>query len=263
MADTVVGMRFGEADRDDEAKESVAAGKAAFLPTRWSLVLRAGDLENEDESARALEHLCRAYWYPLYAFVRRSGKSVEDAQDLTQGLFAKLVSSGSISGVDASRGRFRSYLLQAMQNYMTSEWRKETAEKRGGIDIPFSLDADDAEGRYQHEPAGDAFGPEMLFDRRWARAVLEQVFDRLQDEYRRTGKLERYERLKPCLLDDPAAGAYEQIAADLKMTESGVRTQVHRMRARFAALLREEVAGTVKDPEDVDGELSYLLQSLS
>ncbi|MCB1204517.1 MAG: sigma-70 family RNA polymerase sigma factor [Verrucomicrobiae bacterium] len=263
MADTVAGMRFGEADRNDEGKQSMAAGKAAFLSTRWSLVLRAGDLENEDESSQALEHLCRAYWYPLYAFVRRSGKSKEDAQDLTQGLFAKLVSTGSISGVDASRGRFRSYLLQAMQNFMRSEWRKETAEKRGGREVPFSLDAEDAEGRYQHEPAGDDYGPEMLFDRRWARAVLEQVFDRLLDEYRRTGKMERYERLKPCLLDDPATGAYGEIAAALRMTESGVRTQVHRMRARFAALLREEVAGTVNDPADVDGELSYLLRSLS
>ena len=249
----------------ESAAKLASAPRAAgqFLPTRWSVVMRAGDIANPEESRGALEQLCSAYWYPLYAYVRRSGKAVEDAQDLTQGFFAHLISGSGLATLDAGRGSFRSFLLGALKNYMISEWRRENARKRGGGTSSFSLDAEDAERRYQFEPVSGELTPELLYDRRWARAVLERVFANLRDEFRRSGKEERFERLKPHLLNEPEAGDYEARAAELGLTVSGIRTQVQRMRARFGHLLRHEIAETVAGPEQIDEELAHLFQALS
>ena len=233
-----------------------------FLSTHWSLVLRAGDLEDVDSSNLALQQLCSAYWYPLYAFVRRSGKSEEDAKDLTQGFFAKILSHGAVAVADPSRGRFRSFLLRSIKNYMSSEWRKENAQKRGGGAPNLSLDAEDAERRYRIEPAGSELSPEELYDRRWARAVLEQVLATLKKEFRRSGKSERFEVLKGQLLSEPEPGEYEACAETLGLEPSALRTQIYRMRNRFGLLLREQIEQTVAEPSQVDEEISYLLQAL-
>ena len=234
-----------------------------FIATRWSVVLKAGASDESEESRRALEQLCSAYWYPLYVFVRRSGKSVDDAQDLTQGFFAQLLSKGGLAKADGERGSFRSFLLKSLKNYMTSEWRRESAKKRGGDSQIFSLDGVDAERRYQFEPASGELTPEALYDRRWARAVLEQVFDKMRDEFRRSKKEERFDRLKPHLLSEAESGDYEKRAVELGLSISGVRTQIQRMRARFGYLLREEIAETVADPNRVDEELSHLVHALA
>lgn len=219
-------------------------------------------MANPEESGKALEQLCSAYWYPLYAYLRRSGKSVEDAQDLTQGFFAQLLSGARLSALDADRGSFRSFLLRSLKNYMISEWRRENARKRGGGTSSFSLDAEDAERRYRVEPASQALSPELLYDRRWARAVLEQVFADLRDEFRRSGKEARFELLKAHLLAEPEPGEYEARAVELGLTVSGVRTQIQRMRARFGHLLRQQIAETVAGPDQIDEELTHLLQAL-
>ena len=232
-----------------------------FYSTRWSLVLRAGDLDDSEASQRALEHLCQAYWYPLYAYVRRSGHSLEDAQDLTQGFFAHLLEKAALSQVVPDRGRFRSFLLRSMKNYITSEWRREHAQKRGGATEVLSLNADDAERRYQVEPTSGELSAEVLYDRRWARALLEQVFKQLREEYREAGKEDRFEALREHLLDRGQVD-YTAQAAKLNLSVSGVRTQVHRMRSRFLELMRSEIAETVAEPSEVNDELRYLLQVL-
>jgi len=243
----------------DSRKLTVVKGQ--FQDTRWSLVMQAGG--GLDESRSALEYLCGAYWYPLYAFVRRSGKSVEDAQDLTQGFFEQMLTKEGIRGVEPGRGKFRSYLLRAMKNYMTSEWRRGQALKRGGEVETFSLDTDDAESRYQNEPASQNLSPEAVYDQRWARELLVQVFAILRDEFKRAGKLESYEVLKGSLLSDPDSEEYEKMARQLEVSRGALRTQLYRMRARFGLLLREQVAETVTKPEDVDEEMSHLLAALS
>ena len=252
------------AENSSSGEEAASSGnKADFVPTRWSMVIRAGDLENPDESRRALTFLCEAYWYPLYAFLRRNGESVQDAQDLAQGFFADLLLKDTFSKVETDGGLFRSFLLRALKNYRTSQWRRENARKRGGGSEQFSLDAEEAEQRYLVEAAGDDLPPEVLFDRRWAKAVLEQVFSRLRDDYRRSGKLERYETLKAYLLSNPESGGYRKCAEALQMSESGVRTLVERMRAQFGHFLRLEVGETVADPSQVDEEMAHLRRILS
>ena len=238
-------------------------GGDQFLSTRWSLILRAGDLEDPDSAQLALSQLCSTYWYPLYAFVRRSGKSEQDAQDMTQGFFEHLLSKQSVAAADPERGRFRSFLLSSIKNFMNSEWRKQNTLKRGGGTHSLSLDAEDAERRYQYEPAGNEISPEQLFDQRWARATLEQVFSVMRDEFRRSGKEERFDSLKGHLLSDPGAGEYEARAEELGLSPSALRTQIYRMRGRFGILLREQIEHTVSDPSMADEELSHLLQALS
>ena len=234
-----------------------------FLSTRWSLVLRAGDLEDPEGADLALGQLCSTYWYPLYAFVRRSGHSEEDAKDLTQGFFEHIISRSSVSAADPDRGRFRSFLLQSIKNFIHSEWRKQNAAKRGGGTSRFSLDAEDAERRYRFEPEDPEISPDQLFDQRWARATLEQVFATMRDEFRRSGKEERFDVLKGHLLTDPASGEYEASGAALNLSPSALRTQIYRMRGRFVHLLREQIEHTVADPSQADEELSHLLAALA
>jgi RNA polymerase sigma factor (sigma-70 family) len=238
---------------------SAAPDARAFVTTRWSLVLRAG--EDTPSAHEALATLCRAYWYPLYAFVRRTGKSPHDAQDLTQEFFARLIEKEWLAGVDRQRGRFRSWLLASMKHFLANEWDRANAQKRGGGATVFSIDDTSAERRYAHEPAGHATA-ENLFDRRWALALLEQVLTRLREEMAGAGKLDQFEALKFCLTGE-TAGSYADIARQLGTSEGAIKIAVHRLRERYRALIRAEIANTVSSPSEIDAELRELFAALS
>jgi RNA polymerase sigma-70 factor (ECF subfamily) len=239
---------------DGERKDNQSP---AFHTTHWSVVLQAAS----GESTAALERLCRAYWYPLYAFVRRQGYDADDAQDLTQGFFELLLAKHYLKDVDREKGRFRSFLLASMQHFLANEWKKANRQKRGGSAKTISFDAMAAEERYQHEPATESTA-EMVFDRRWAKAVLDSVMVKLRAEFDQTGKSDRFDNLGALLFQEPPPGEYARLAALWKVTESGVRSSVQRVRQRYAALFREEIANTVSDPRDVDGEIAYLISAL-
>ena len=241
--------------------EQVARPGPDFLTTHWSVVLRAGDLASPRRE-QALETLCRAYWYPLYAYVRRCGYAEEEAKDLTQGFFLRLLEKNYLGDVDTRRGRFRTFLLTSLGHFLANEWDKTRAQKRGG-DVQFlSLDAVDAEGRYRLEPV-DGSTPETIFERRWAEAVLEAVLARLRREFDEPGRGRRFDDLKPFLLGKDAGVAYAEVATRLGVSETGARSVVHRLRKRFRELVREEIAQTVSGPEEVDAEILHLFQVLS
>jgi len=213
------------------------------------------------ESGAALEQLCRTYWYPLYAFVRRQGYDLADAQDLTQGFFELLLARHYLKDVDRDKGRFRSFLLASLKHFLANEWKKANRQKRGGATETVSFDAIEAEERYRHEPAMES-SAETLFDRRWARAVLDAVLQKLRTEFAQAGKEDRFQELSALLFQEPPPGEYARLAAQWRITESAVRSSVQRIRHRYAALFREEIAGTVTDPRDVEGEIVYLLTAL-
>ena len=227
-----------------------------FQTTHWSLVLQAAG-----DSPAALEKLCRGYWFPLYAFVRRRGFEVPDAQDLTQGFFELFLAKHYLKDVDRERGKFRSFLLGCMKHYLANEWKKEGRQKRGGRLEVISFDAVAAEDRYRMEPA-DGAEAEVVYDRRWARSVLEAVMAKLRAESAQAGKAERFEALSALLFQEPPPGEYARLATLWRVTESGVRSSVQRIRQRYAALFRAEIAETVSDPADVEGELMHLIKAL-
>lgn len=231
-----------------------------FQTTRWSLVLTARD-DAQADSERALAELCQAYWQPLYAYVRRQGYRAEEARDLTQGYFLRLLEKRFLDDVRPGTGPFRAFLLVSLKHFLSSERERERALKRGGGELPVSLDAEDAERRYRLEPV-DHLTPEHVFERRWAQTVVDRALARLRELFALDGKLREFELLRPCLVGDAGRGSYREIAAELEMTEGAVRVAVHRVRRRYGALLREEVAQTVADPQDVDGELRNLLLAL-
>jgi RNA polymerase sigma-70 factor (ECF subfamily) len=210
----------------------------------------------------ALAQLCKSYWYPLYAYARRGGCSPHDAQDLTQEFFARLLAGNWVAEADRQRGRFRSFLLSAMKHFMANEWHKAQAQKRGGGQPILSLDDDSAEHRYRLEPAEKAT-PESLFERGWALTLLDGVLARLEDEYRRTGKLAWLETIRPSLTTDREAIDYTAVAHKLGMTETAARVAVHRLRQRYRQLIRAEVASTVASPEEVEAEMRHLFQALT
>ncbi len=232
-----------------------------FRTTHWSVVLRAGD-ESSGRRADALEQLCRAYWRPLYAFVRRRGHDEHEAKDLTQGFFARLLEKNDVAAADAARGKFRTFLLTSMNHFLANEWDKSRRLKRGGGVPVVSLDDQDAESRYQIESAPD-WSAEKVFDRRWAEAVLEAVFARFRQEVLESGDAERYEVLKSFLLGGDGASSYAEAAHRLGISETGVRSVVHRFRKQFRELVRAEIANTVARPEDIDGEISHLFEALA
>jgi RNA polymerase sigma-70 factor (ECF subfamily) len=242
-----------------ETSEQNVSPKGAFAQTRWSVVLAAGG--EGSHAGQALERLCATYWYPLYAFVRRQGKSAHDAQDLTQGFFARLLEKKDLTAVDRGRGRFRSFLLAAMQHYLANEWDRAHTQKRGGGMTILSIDDAEAERRYHEEPA-EQVTAEQLFDRRWALTLLDQVLKCLGDEMRREGKEAQFEALKFCLTGERGA-AYEEIAQRLGTSEGALKVAVHRLRERYRALLRAEIAETVGSEAEVDEELRQLFSALS
>jgi RNA polymerase sigma-70 factor (ECF subfamily) len=225
------------------------------------MVLAAQD-SAAPEARLALERLCQTYWYPLYAFVRREGYSSHDAQDLTQEFFARLLEKQYLAQVNPGKGKFRSFLLAALRHFLSDQRDRAQARKRGGQAVFISLDQDQAEERYQQEPREEST-PEKIFERRWALAVLEQAQARLREEYQRTGKSEWHAQLKDYLTEELAAAACERLARHLQLSESAVRSALHRLRQRYAEVVREEIAHTVASPAEVDDELRYLIGIIS
>jgi len=235
-------------------------GRAQFAATRWSVVVAAGGDHAAPDTRRALEELIQAYWFPLYAFLRRQGQQPAEAEDLVQGFLTRLMEKHDLARVDRAKGRFRSFLLASLKHFLANQYHKKRALKRGGGRV-VSLDAMAAEARYAVEPAA-AMTPERLFDRRWALAVLDQVLSRLRQEYADTGKAALFEAAEECLTPQRGRLAYARLAEELRMTQGALRVAVHRMRRRYRDLLRDEIAQTVDSPEQVDEEISYLLNCL-
>lgn len=237
--------------------EKAGAQGAIFQTTHWSVVLQAAT----GDSLNALDQLCSTYWYPLYAFVRRQGHEPADAQDLTQGFFELFLSKYYLKDVDRDKGRFRSFLLASMKHYLANEWKKANRQKRGGSARSISFDAMAAEERYRLEPVEES-SADLVYDRRWARAILDAVMHRLAEEFKEAGKADRLAELSALLFQEPPPGTYARLATTWKVTESAVRSSVQRVRQRYVALFREEIAKTVNDPRDIEGEISYLLSAL-
>jgi RNA polymerase sigma factor (sigma-70 family) len=232
-----------------------------FVTTRWSVVLTAG--HSDSPPARdALEKLCQTYWYPLYAYVRRNGRSPEDAQDLTQEFFARLLEGHWVERADREKGRFRSFLLTVMNRFLADEWDKARAQKRGGGTVPVPLQLDTAETRYGLDPA-DKTTPDEIYERRWALALLDEVLRRLSAEYKEQGRAELFAALNPCLIGERSSHPYAELAAKLGTTEGTVKSAVHRLRQRYREMLREEIAHTVAGPGEVDEELRHLFAVLA
>jgi RNA polymerase sigma-70 factor (ECF subfamily) len=237
-----------------------AGGAAAFATTHWSLVLRAGQ-DSGSGSDAALEQLCRAYWYPLYAFVRRAGHSPHDAEDLTQAFFAYLLEKRLVAKADSETGRFRSFLIGAFRNFLANEWRHRHAQKRNAAQtVPLETGA--VEDRYTQEPA-DTADPLVLFEKAWAVAVLDQAMAQLASEHTAAGKERLFRELQVFLQGDRGPRTYAAIGTDLGLSEGAVKVAVHRMRLRYRELLRATVANTVADPLEVDAELRHLLHVLN
>jgi RNA polymerase sigma factor (sigma-70 family) len=230
-----------------------------FLTTQWSLVLAAGDSAVAG-SREALDDLCSRYWYPIYAYARRRGAGTEDAQDQVQGFFSHLLERGTLKGADPERGRFRSFLLGAFKLYLSDERSRAAAQKRGGGATALPLDLEGAEERYRLE-AEPSETPDRLFARRWALELLAHARRRLEEEGAAGRNPARARRLG-VFLTDPDGAPYREVAEELGMSESAVKVAVHRLRQRYGALLREEVARTVEDPDRVDEELRYLFSVL-
>jgi RNA polymerase sigma factor (sigma-70 family) len=230
-----------------------------FEETLWSRVLAAGR-GNHPGSNPALEELCRRYWPPIYAFLRRSGHPADEARDLTQGFFAYLIERDLIGKIVPDRGRFRSFLLGVLKNYVANERAREDALKRGGGHKAFSIDEQTAEGLYLHEPAHD-ITPEKMFERRWALSVLEQAMERLSAEYGRAGMAPVFELLKPWLTGEQDA-SYAELGASLEKSEAAARVLVCRLRNRFRQVIRAVIADTVQDLEQVELELKHLQAAL-
>jgi RNA polymerase sigma factor (sigma-70 family) len=228
----------------------------SFAPTRWSVVLKAADSSGPDADT-ALAILCQAYWYPLYAYVRRQGHSPHDAEDLTQAFFARLFEKRYLEGIQREGGRFRSFLLTALKRFLANEWDRAQAAKRGGKQVIVSLDRDAAESHYQTEPA-HGLSPDKLFERQWAQALLDRVMVLLREEYAGAGKAEWFARLSGTLGRPRGEAPYRELAAEFGTTEAAVKMAAQRLRARYRALLRAEVAHTVACPEEIDEEIRHL-----
>ena len=250
-------------NRPTPASKTSSGSKApgAFPHTRWSLVLAATG-QDAPETAAALEALCRAYWYPLYVHVRRCGQSAHDAQDLTQAFFCRLLEKRWLESADRERGRLRTFLLTMLKNFMCNEWRRATAQQRGGglAQVPF--DTEFAESRYTSEP-----GPELAaaaaFDRQWALTLLDLTMNRLRSEFAATGRSGDFETLKSCLTAQRGSLDYAGLGAQLGMNEGAARVAVHRLRKRFREIYREEISQTLADKADLDGELRHLAAALA
>ncbi len=235
-------------------------GPREFATTHWSLVVAANpDKASGTRARKALEELCRAYWYPLYAFVRYRGYSSDDAQDLTQSFFVRIIETGGFVSADPERGRFRSYLLGAMKHFLVNEWHRARAQKRGGGVTFLELDGLDPEARYALEPA-QSTDPDADFDREWAQESIARAMEKLRAESEARGKVELFEALKGSLTGDEPARS--ETAARLGMTDGAVKVAVHRLRQRYRELLRAEIAETVTDPSDVDVEMRHLVAAL-
>lgn len=246
--------------KETNSLESRGDSAGLFQTTHWSAVLAAGKAETP-QSAVALEALCRAYWYPLYAYVRRQGHSAHDAQDLTQDFFSRLLQRNYLQLADQERGRFRSFLLKSLQNFLVNEWVRGQALKRGGGNPLLSLDEGAAERLYQQESMSRT-SAETLFDKRWAMTLLERALRRLEGDYAAAGKGELFQQLQSLLLSEGSAECYRSLGSRVGLSEGAVKVAVHRLRHRFKEAVRSEVAQTVANSGDVDEELRCLMTAM-
>src|SRR6266852_1006954 len=247
-------------DMRDSGSERQPAGPRAFATTHWSVVMAAGDGESAS-AQRALETLCRGYWYPIYVYVRRKGYGPDDAQDLTQEFFAQLISKHHLRLADRNKGKFRTFLLATLDYFLAREWSRAHRQKRGGQFSFISLDQQTPEERYRLEPA-DNDTPEKKFAREWALAVLKQAMDALERECEASGKGPLFRETRNLLSGDRDTGAYAGISQRLGMAAGAARMAVLRLRQRHSELLRAELAQTVARAEEVDEEMHFLLQAL-
>ena len=231
------------------------------MTTHWSLVLTAGG-PTTPASHAALGTLCETYWYPLYAYARRVGHGVEEAEDLVQAFFVRILEKQALQHADPERGRFRSFLLTSLKHFMLNEYDRARAAKRGGGRPIESLDVSGAEGRYALEPRDEA-NPERLFERQWALTVLDRVEAQLRSVSMRSGKAALFEQLKDLVTGAETDIPYSEAAESLGMSEGAVRVAIHRLRRRFRDLLREEIEQTVADPAEVDDEIRFMLVTLA
>ncbi len=235
------------------------SGASQFPTTRWTLVVAAGDPRRK-EARSALVSLCENYWYPLYAYLRRRGHPSDQAQDLTQEFFTRVLEGRYLDRADPEKGRFRSFLLSSLKFFVADEEDRQRAHKRGGGQL-VSLEFSSGEERYQREPSHDET-PERVFERRWALLVLDRVVERLRDEFVQHGRPEHFERLKIFLLGQSDA-PYAALAREMNTSEGALKVAIHRFRKRYRELFRQEIADTVADPAEVESELRYLAAALS
>ncbi len=227
-----------------------------FVSTQWSIVLQAGKKEGKE----ALTLLCRRYWFPLYAYVRRRVKDVNEAEDLTQEFFANLLEKNILAKAIPERGRFRSFLLTSLKNFLANQWDRKKAQKRGGGLKRLAFDLKEGESRLNLEPASN-LTPERMFERHWTLMLLELVLKSLEQEFKAAGKTQQFELLKPTLTGEGTSPPYRQVAEELGMTEEAVRKAASRLRRRYRDLLREEILQTLADPADVDQEINLLFET--
>jgi RNA polymerase sigma-70 factor (ECF subfamily) len=234
-------------------------GAADFPTTRWTLVVAGGDPQRKDAHS-ALVSLCEGYWYPLYVYVRRRGYPPDQAQDLTQEFFVRVLDGRYLDRADPEKGRFRAFILTSLKFFLADESDRTRAQKRGGGKV-LSLDISSGEDRYQRDPAHDET-PERIFERRWALSLLDAVIDRLRAECAQHGRLDQFERLKGFLLEQGET-PYAALARDMGMSEGALKVAIHRLRKRYRELFRQEIAETVADPADVESELRFLAAALT
>ena len=242
---------------DRNFETSISSEKNRFATTHWSVIVGAGDSASPEVDA-SLEKLCRTYWPAIYAYVRRQGRSRSEAADLTQSYFARFLQKQYLKDVDRSKGKFRSFLLKSLNHFLVDEWRRDRAQKRGGSQLALSLDTEDWEKNFGHELKSD-ITPEKLFERRWALALFDEALSRLRDELVKSGKEREFDLLKEFLGQSSTDGSYSDAAGKLGLNENTVAVRVHRLRRRYAQLVREEVARTVVGTDDIDTELNHLL----
>lgn len=243
-----------------ESRFSTSEGLRVFPKTRWSLV-RAARRQSSTTSAAALELICRAYWYPLYAYVRRRGHSPHDAQDLTQEFFCRMLEKRWLDAADRDKGRLRTFLIVALRSFMSKEWRRASAQRRGGGNAHVQLDTVFAESRYAADT--QLLAPDEMFDRQWALTVLDLAFNRLQAELATAGKPGDFDALKNCLTAQRGTIDYAGLAQRLGVTEGAARVAAHRLRKRFREIYREEISRTLPDGADVEAEMRHLAAALA
>jgi len=236
-------------------------GAAHFATTHWSVVLRAGQPDTGSAATAALGRLYQTYWYPLYAYVRRQGHDAPAAQDIVQEVFLALLEKQQLAAVAPGKGRFRSYLMASVNHLLANEWHKRHRQKRGGGQVPISLDSLAAEERYALEPADDRT-PDQLFDRRWAFALLDEVLIRLRAEWESAGKAAVFDKLRAFLSGDSETPGFVVVGEQLGWSEGATRVAVHRLRQQYRNLLREEISQTVESNAEVEEELRHLLVAL-
>ena len=235
--------------------------ESSFETTQWSIVVKVAS-DQTTVSRKALATLCENYWRPLYAYVRRRGYPREEAQDLTQAFFTRLIEKNALTSANRDLGRFRSFLLASINNFLADEWDKATAQKRGGGVAPIRLDFASAEDGPTFEPSHN-LTPEKIYERQWALSVLDTVLHRLAEEYNASGKDALFQGLKPALTAGQDAVSYKALAEELRLTEGAVKVAAHRLRKRYRAKFREVIAQTVANKEDIDDESQHLFSALS